>query len=430
MKRILMVDDVATNLRCAAEILKEKYEITAVKSGEKAMAVLQDVAPDLVLLDVYMPGMDGFEVFEQIRMIPEFADVPVIFMTAESDKNIEARARTMGAADFIRKPYEPDILMDKVEKAFSKSPVKTAEGKPKKENVSPFSGQNAEKLKKWADSEDTEGYFILFDLENFEKVKEVFGVSAEEEILRKIAGVLSGIPEISKCFCQVRNSVFAMYLDEGAGKDLVKSIVRRVIAELEFEINESIPDEFELKITISAGIAAKPEDGRSYRELWEHADKALYFAGESGKRRYHFYGMKHGEGREGTEDKETISLLQLKRQFEGSSREKADGRESLQKACRVISRYWEDNGEDTQVIFFDINGTEVKETMTDLLARVIASSLRKGDVSVKCGKSQYIAVLKNTSAQNGEMVAGRIRMKFEEKADDAKIKLVFEMRSI
>ena len=78
MKRILMVDDVATNLRCATEILKDNYEITAVKSGKKALELLENMIPDLMLLDVNMPEMSGFELFERIRKIPELSHIPTV----------------------------------------------------------------------------------------------------------------------------------------------------------------------------------------------------------------------------------------------------------------------------------------------------------------------------------------------------------------
>lgn len=427
MKRILMVDDVATNLRCATEVLKDQYEITAVKSGQQAMESLGDVLPDLVLLDINMPGMNGFEVFDRIKRIPEFSKIPVVFLTAQKDKDVEVRGREMGAADFIRKPYDPNDLRKRIEEVF----LNNSKGQAAMLNraAEDFLGaENEKKLKAWADSRTAKGFFILLNLDRFEQVKEFFGPAAEKMLLLKIEDILNVIPESGKCFCHVKDNDYATYLDGSYSIDAVKGIARRMIAELEFEMNECISEEWEMKITVSAGIAAKPEDGSTYEELLEHADKALYFVKESGKRKYYFYSMNAGGKREGTEEKETINLLQLRHQFAGREFSDSDSVESINKAYHVISKYWENTGEETQIIFFGIEGAGANTENTNLLSEVISESLRKGDVAVKCGKFQYITVLLNTSAENGEMVARRIKKKFKEKAVDNDIGLIYEMR--
>lgn len=430
MKRILMVDDVATNLRCATEILKDNYEITAVKSGKKALEVLENMIPDLLLLDINMPEMNGFELFERVREMPELFGIPVVFLTAETDKDVEVRGRQMGAADFIRKPYDPDELSRRIALVFENETHRHEASVKKINTAGLLVEKNKEKLRAWADSKDTKGYFVLINLENFNRIDEVLGSFAKEEVLLKIAEVLLAIPESDTCFCHVRDNVFGTYFEGNHSMDFMRSTVRRMIAELEFEINETVSEDLEVKIMVSAGIAEKPEDGTDYETLFRHADKALYFVKEIGKGRYHFYSMKPEEAREGTEERETINLLQLKHQMEGRNMECADSQKSLQLAHHVIARYWEKNGEPIQIIFFGIEGENVSEKTMGLLSEVIAGSLRKGDAAVKCGQFQYITVLLNASPQNGEMVAKRIKKNFEEKNGNAENTLVFEMESI
>lgn len=112
---ILVVDDDTSNLRMASRILSaEKMRVSCLKAGEDALAFLQDNRPDLILLDVHMPGMDGFETLASIRSDHETADIPVIFLTADDDSNTETRGLEAGAKDFIKKPFVPEVLLLRV----------------------------------------------------------------------------------------------------------------------------------------------------------------------------------------------------------------------------------------------------------------------------------------------------------------------------
>lgn len=115
MKHILLVDDVSTNLKCEGLLLKNKYRLTMVKSGREALDCLRTIIPDLVLLDIHMEEMDGYEVMRQMKENPETSDIPVIFLTADTDEESEERGIALGAVDFIRKPYEPQVLLDSIE---------------------------------------------------------------------------------------------------------------------------------------------------------------------------------------------------------------------------------------------------------------------------------------------------------------------------
>ena len=115
MKRILVVDDSATILRYTEDVLKKKYHPIPVKSGEKALAYLAEHQVDMILLDVYMPKMDGFETYEKIKEMESARDIPVVFVTSDEDAEIEIRALTMGAKDFIRKPFIPQVMLNRVQ---------------------------------------------------------------------------------------------------------------------------------------------------------------------------------------------------------------------------------------------------------------------------------------------------------------------------
>ena len=112
---ILVVDDDTSNLKMANRILSgENLRVTCLKSGEDATKFLQENRPDLILLDVHMPGMNGFDTIAAIRENKETADIPVIFLTADDDSNTEKKGLEAGAMDFIKKPFVPEVLLLRV----------------------------------------------------------------------------------------------------------------------------------------------------------------------------------------------------------------------------------------------------------------------------------------------------------------------------
>ena len=128
-KKILVVDDNAANLTMANNILSAAgMRVSCVKSGERALRFLQGNRPDLILLDVHMPEMNGFETLAAIRgngesqadvpVNPEVAEIPVIFLTADDDSETETRGLRAGAMDFIKKPFVPDVLLLRVNHAI------------------------------------------------------------------------------------------------------------------------------------------------------------------------------------------------------------------------------------------------------------------------------------------------------------------------
>lgn len=115
MKKILVVDDNKMNLKIAKKVLAGGYEIVLAESGEAAIRYLQDHTADMILLDILMPQMDGYETLEKIRQIGGMGDVPVIFLTAETDDEVRARSAQAGAKDIVQKPFKKEELLAKVE---------------------------------------------------------------------------------------------------------------------------------------------------------------------------------------------------------------------------------------------------------------------------------------------------------------------------
>jgi adenylate cyclase len=112
---VLVVDDTADNLTLMAALLKDAYRVKVANHGEKALSIVSSgTAPDLILLDIMMPEMDGYEVCRRLKANPATRDIPVIFLTAKSDESAEAQGFSLNAVDYITKPISPPILLARV----------------------------------------------------------------------------------------------------------------------------------------------------------------------------------------------------------------------------------------------------------------------------------------------------------------------------
>lgn len=121
-KTILAVDDSADSLALLSSLLKSLYQVKVAISGEAAIdAVSRGGKPDLILLDVVMPGMDGYEVCARLKSDPSTRDIPVIFLTARTNSSDEEKGLKLGAVDYIVKPFSPSIVLARIARAFEDS---------------------------------------------------------------------------------------------------------------------------------------------------------------------------------------------------------------------------------------------------------------------------------------------------------------------
>ena len=112
--RVLIVDDTESNIDILGESLGDDYEIMVAMDGPTALEVAEESKPDLILLDIMMPGIDGYQVIEQLKANAKTRDIPVIFCTAMTEDADEAKGLALGAADYIRKPFNPSIVKARV----------------------------------------------------------------------------------------------------------------------------------------------------------------------------------------------------------------------------------------------------------------------------------------------------------------------------
>ena len=119
LKKIIMVDDVSFSLLMGKNALKDFYDVYTVQSVEAMFHLLEKIKPDLILLDVNMPGTDGFEGIKKLKADERYAEIPVIFLTAKSDKNSIIKGISLGAVDHVPKPFSAPLLLERIDYALN-----------------------------------------------------------------------------------------------------------------------------------------------------------------------------------------------------------------------------------------------------------------------------------------------------------------------
>jgi DNA-binding response OmpR family regulator len=114
-KTIILVDDNPSSLKIGKTVLAEKYNVFTAADAETLFELLEDIRPAIILLDIEMPEMNGYEAIKILKTKPEIKDIPVIFLTAKSDADSEFDGLSLGAIDYITNPFMPSLLLKRFE---------------------------------------------------------------------------------------------------------------------------------------------------------------------------------------------------------------------------------------------------------------------------------------------------------------------------
>lgn len=289
--RILVVDDERLNLNVLSDLLRQDYKVILAKNGNQALdRINSDNPPDLVLLDVIMPEVDGYEVLRKIKANDHSKDIPVIFITALDSKQDEARGLEMGAVDYIRKPFHPPIV-----KARVKNHLTIARQRKLLEALANLDGltemPNRRSFEMALENEwrrcQRSGEVIslaMMDVDCFKQYNDNYGHTAGDDVLKKVADVLMDEArrpgDMAARFGGEEFVILLPQTDASGGHFLAEKI-RVVISEL------GIPHEYSSAgnvITASlGGVTVFPSTGSVPQDMTVAADSMLYEAKRRGR---------------------------------------------------------------------------------------------------------------------------------------------------
>ena len=164
-KKLLLVDDTVPNLKLLGNMLQDSYSLSFATSGAEALKILEKSRPDLILLDIMMPGMDGFEVCNRIKSNPILAPIPILFITAKADKQSVLKSYELGGQGYILKPFEIEEVTDRIEKVLPGTSPSDSAGTASETTNCPLFSENR--------TQNTKLYFDFFKNQTCDKLDDL-----------------------------------------------------------------------------------------------------------------------------------------------------------------------------------------------------------------------------------------------------------------
>jgi len=290
--KILLVDDIMADIKFLQAILSNDYQISYELSGKDALHHVKNDPPDLILLDILMPEMDGYEVCKQLKDDPALKGIPIIFTTVMGDEENETKGLALGAVDYITKPFSLPIVKARVDTHLLMKrqrdileELSTLDGLTGINNRRSFDRYLATEWNRQARSREPLS-LIMIDIDFFKNFNDVYGHIAGDECLNKIAGVIDQSASRSADFvARYGGEEFVVVLPKTESTGAA-NVARKIEEQIDLLQVAHSHSEVADHVTVSQGIATfSSVTKHSQTLLVERADQALYQAKKEGRNR-------------------------------------------------------------------------------------------------------------------------------------------------
>ena len=289
--RILIVDDAAANIRVLGESLRSEHEIIVATNGPDTLRLASSrPPPDLILLDIMMPEMDGYEVCLQLKASPDTVDIPVIFITAMNGVEDETRGLELGAVDYIRKPFNTAIVQARV-----RTHLELKRHRDMLAHLAQLDGltgiANRRRFDEILDTEwrratrePSELSLIMIDIDHFKQFNDHYGHLAGDDCIKQVASCMSRTATRAGDFvARYGGEEFACILP-GTPSEAVVALAEKLRSNIGALMIPHAASSVADHVTVSQGVATLlcTNEGTP-SDLVQHADQALYRAKDAGR---------------------------------------------------------------------------------------------------------------------------------------------------
>ena len=286
---ILIIDDEVSNLKVLNQILKDGYDVMTAQNWQDAIEIAKAARPDLIILDIVMPEVDGFELMSMLQALPETSGIPVIFITAQTDEGKEERGLKMGAADYIMKPFRAAVVHARVDMQLTN--VRQRREIERLSMTDPLTGiPNRRGFDIHLEMEWTHAIrerlpisALMLDVDRFKDYNDAYGHPQGDAILKAIANVIqTSVKRAGDIAARVGGEEFAVLLPntELGAALTVADRIRVDVAGISMPSADGKPT----SATVSIGaIAERPIPNSDSSLFVARADGCLYVAKESGR---------------------------------------------------------------------------------------------------------------------------------------------------
>jgi len=287
---ILIVDDTKENIHMLIGLLGDDYNVMAARGGQAALEIVNEEKIDLILLDIMMPEMDGYEVCEILKSQTATKDIPILFITAKTDEDSIEKAYDVGGVDYVTKPFKPKELLARIQTHLQLSQTLHAlEYMATRDSMTGiYNRRKFFELGQILFGQTENLFAVMIDIDKFKNINDVYGHPFGDIVIKSLTQTISSIIPDEAVFGRLGGEEFTILLEDGSLDEVKEKAEEMRVA---IENLENMYEEHVVKFTISNGIAQKyPSD--TIDTLLKRADEALYDAKGTGRNKVCFRGVR------------------------------------------------------------------------------------------------------------------------------------------
>ena len=448
---VLVIDDDIQTVKMAGKILSERgMRVTALRSGRAMLNYLVEIGisdpekerPDLILLDIMMPEMDGLETIKRLRQFEKdnsTSEIPVIFLTGTEEREIESNCFELGAADFIRKPFYPDVLLRRIENVLNNREMirdLTEEATIDKLTGCLNKASTAKALTIACESES--GALIVLDLDSFKLVNDLYGHEMGDRILTCFSNLLRNNTRSEDIIGRVGGDEFVAFCKRITDEETIAKITERINEQLLSAAISMMGEDMSIPLGISAGVIFVPDCGTDYEELFKNADKALYLVKQNGKHGYSIYNesydMRKIRDQDAKDNIQRLSMILDERNITNNAMWL--GQDAFKSVYRFMMRFIRTYKGMAYKVLITISptdesfgGNEFAELIKKL-GNLLTGVLRKSDIMMQSKDNQFFILLPEISDEYIESVMSRIVHGWDKLTDSGRADFIYETEFI
>ncbi len=420
MSKILVVDDEEMMLMMARHILSTKYDVVTASDGAEAIELFERERPDMVLSDLMMPEMDGYEL-HRILQEKSGGSVPIMFMTADDSEESESKGFEVGAEDYIRKPLKPDVLLRRVgiiiehlDKVHALKAAAATDQLTKLLNKTSAQKKIGEVVK------HATGALLMIDLDNFKQVNDIYGHTAGDKILIHFAELIRNVIRAGDLAGRMGGDEFTAFLNNVTDEKILQAKANYLNAGILQSARKLFGADMEIPLGVSTGAVFVPDEGTDFQTLYEKADKALYEVKQRGKHGLAVFGNKHrSEQALLVEGISQMRLILSERNMEAGAYFVEF--EVFKKIYQMLERLAEHYDKRLVLIQF----TLPDENFAEEFQATLIQSLRRSDCVTRSGR-KFLVLLSETTTAEAAYIKERIFSQLENLSAD----IAFESEEI
>lgn len=283
---ILVVDDTKENIHILLSLLQD-YDLIVALNGNKALQMVEKNDIDIILLDIMMPNMNGYEVCNILKSNLQTKHIPILFITAKTDEESIEKAYDVGGIDYVTKPFKPKELLARVKTQLENQRlIKELEFLASRDTMTGIYNRRKffELGEKLFNEANNNLFITMIDIDNFKHINDSYGHPCGDIVIKSVSQNISNHLAPDTIFARLGGEEFAILCEADSIDEVQNKIeqIRDAIENLEENYEDTI-----IKFTISNGIAQK-HSGDSLDSLLKRADEALYEAKDTGRNKVCF----------------------------------------------------------------------------------------------------------------------------------------------